>query len=81
MEKEDWKESKGGRLEILLETGLTYHYTREYFSLYFIHENFTEKEIEEAIEFVKERVDLQHTADTFNDILKMKREKILSGGN
>ena len=81
MEKEDWKESKGGRLEILLETGLTYHYTRRYASLYFIHENFTEEEIEEAVEFIKERVDLQHTADTFNDILKMKRKKILNGGN
>ena len=80
MEKEDWKESKDGRLEILLETGLTYHYTRRYASLYFIHENFTEDEIEEAIEFVKERVDLQHTADTFNDILKMKRKEVNRNG-
>lgn len=81
MEKEDWEECKGGRFEILLETGLTYHYTRGHASLCFIRKNFTEDEIEEAVGFVKERADLQHTADTFNYILKMKREKILNGGN
>jgi len=75
MEKEDWKKSKGGRLEILLEAGLMYHYIRSHDSLYFIDNNFTEEELEEAVGFVKERSDLQHAADTFNDILKMKRKK------